>query len=180
MTRKGPWTVLGTKQVYSNPWITVREDQVICPDGSAGIYGVVEPRLATGVLAITPSKEIYLVGQYRYAMEQYSWEIIEGGVDDGEEPLAAAKRELREEAGIVAARFEPFGDEVHLSNCHSSERAFLFLAQDLTEVEAEPDYNEDLSVKRVTIAEALRMADSGEIKDALSLVALYRLARHLG
>jgi 8-oxo-dGTP pyrophosphatase MutT (NUDIX family) len=84
--------------------------------------------LATGVVAITPDQEIYLVGQYRYAMEEYSWEIIEGGVDDGEEPVAAARRELKEEAGIVAARFEPFGEEVHLSNCHSSERAFLYIA----------------------------------------------------
>ena len=83
----GPWTRVETQIKYSNPWITVREDQVICPDGSKGIYGVVEPKIAVGVVALTQDREVYLVGQYRYPTERYSWELIEGGVEIDEDPL---------------------------------------------------------------------------------------------
>jgi len=119
---KNPWTTLATRVVYTNPWITVREDKVLRPNGSPGIYGVVETRLATGVLALTPEEDCYLVGQYRYTMHEYSWELIEGGSDPGEDALAAAQRELREEAGLTARDWQPLGGEIHLSNCHSSER----------------------------------------------------------
>jgi len=99
---QNPWQTKSSRLVYENAWIRVREDQVTCPDGQPGIYGVVETRIATGVIALTPQHEIYLVGQFRYPTGEYSWEIIEGGTEDGEEPLAAAKRELQEEAGLVA------------------------------------------------------------------------------
>src|SRR5690606_11888068 len=130
---KNPWKTLDTKVVYENTWIRVREDVVVRPDGKPGIYGVVETRLAPGVAALTPENEVYLVGQYRYPMDSYSWEIIEGGSDDDESALDAAKRELREEAGLEASHWEALGPEIHLSNCHSNERGYLFLATGLTE-----------------------------------------------
>ncbi len=128
MNRANPWKTLQSKVTYQNAWITVREHDVIRPDGKPGIYGVVETRIATGVVALTDSHEIYLVGQYRYPTNEYSWEIIEGGSDPQETALDAAKRELKEEAGLMAASWEPLGSEIHLSNCHSSEVGFLFTA----------------------------------------------------
>ena len=176
---RNPWTTVDSKQVYSNPWITVREDQVIRPDGKPGIYGVVETRIATGVIALTPTLEVYLVGQYRYPTEMYSWEIIEGGADPGEEPMDAAKRELKEEAGVLGKRWEQLGEEVHLSNCFSSERAIFYLAQELQETEREPEGTEVLQIRTLPLAECIAMVDRGEIKDAMSVIALLRLDRLL-
>lgn len=172
-----PWTTLSSKVVYENAWIRVREDQVLRPDGNPGIYGVVETRLATGVVALTPEEEIYLVGQHRYPFDQYSWEIIEGGSDDEESALDAAVRELREEAGLEAEHWEPLGPEIHLTNCHSNERGYLFLATGLREVGANPDGTEELALRKMPLAEALAMVDSGEITDAMTIMALLRLDR---
>lgn len=176
---RNPWKTVSTRTVYSNPWITVREDQVIRPDGNPGIYGVVETRVATGVIALTPDDEVYLVGQYRYPTKIYSWEIIEGGADPGEAPMEAAKRELREEAGLVASAWEQLGDEVHLSNCFSSERALFYLARGLTETDREPEGTEVLQIRKVPLRECVAMVDRGEIKDAMSVIALLRLDRQL-
>jgi len=180
MSTENPWKRLESRVVYENAWIRVREDQVIRPDGAEGIYGVVETRIATGVVALTRSFEIYLVGQYRYTMDQYSWEIPEGGTDPGEDALAAAKRELQEEAGIVAGHWEALGGEIHLSNCHSSERAFLFLAQGLSEVPATPEGTEVLQVKKVPLEEAALMVERGEITDAMSILGIYRTLAQYG
>jgi 8-oxo-dGTP pyrophosphatase MutT (NUDIX family) len=179
MTEANPWKTLSSRVVYTNPWITVREDQVTRPDGAPGIYGVVETRIATGVLALTPDMQLVLVGQYRYTMEEYSWEIIEGGTDPGESALSAIQRELREEAGLIADRWEPIGGETHMSNCHSSERGFLFVATGLHEVEAEPEGTEVLSLRRVPFEEAVRMVTSGEIRDAISIMGILLLDRLL-
>jgi len=180
MSTDNPWTTLGSREVYKNPWIRVREDRVIRPDGAEGIYGVVETRIATGVVALTPDHHIYLVGQYRYTMEQYSWELPEGGTDDGEDALAAAQRELREETGLVARLWEPLGGEIHLSNCHSSERAWLFLARDLEIGQAAPDGTEVLALRCLPLRDALAMVEDGEIWDAMSILGIYRACHRLG
>lgn len=177
MGRANPWRRVASRVVYENPWIRVREDEVIRPDGAPGIYGVVETRLATGVLALTPADEVYLVGQYRYALDIYSWEIVEGGADPGERALEACKRELREEAGLIAAHWAPLGGEIHLTNCHSSERAYLYVATGLRHVGAAPEGTEELEVRKVPFAEALAMVDRGEIQDAVSIMAILRLDR---
>ena len=177
MSEVNPWQTLDSTVMYENPWIRVREDQVIRPDGQPGIYGVVETRIATGVVALTPDDEIYLVGQYRYPMGCYSWEIIEGGTDAGEAAIDAAKRELKEEAGLSAAHWEALGGEIHLSNCHSSERGFLFVARDLTEGAAMPDGTEQLQLRKMPLAEAYAMLDRGEITDGMTILALLWLER---
>lgn len=180
MSEHNPWKTVSSKVVYKNSWITVREDAVIRPDGSAGIYGVVDARIATGVIAMTPEKEIFLVGQYRYPLDVYSWEIIEGGSDSGESAIAAAKRELMEEAGIKASHWEQLGGTIHLSNCHSSEVGYVFLARDLEFHEAKPDPTEVLTLKKLPLAEALVMLDTGKITDGMSIIALERLRRFEG
>jgi ADP-ribose pyrophosphatase len=181
MPRRGnPWKTISSREIYRNPWLRLREDKVIKPDGSEGIYGVVEARLAVGVVAITPLREIYLVGQWRYPLNAYSWEIIEGGGDPEEDALVTATRELREEAGLVAKKWQPLGAEAHLSNSFSSERAVFFLAEDLSEVGAEPDDTEVLELRRVKFEEAFEMVDRGEITDAMSIIAIHRLSRIYG
>jgi len=180
MSEKNPWKTLTSSIVYQNPWITVKENQVIRPDGKPGIYGVVDCRIACGVVALTESNEVYLIGQFRYPTNEYSWEIVEGGADEGEEPLIASKRELREEAGLLAEEWAPLGGEIHLSNCHSSERGVLFLARGLKEVPSEPDGTEVLQRRCLPIRECMKMVYSGEIKDAMSIIALLRVERELG
>jgi len=174
---KNPWTTLGSREVYKNDWIRVREDCVIRPDGLEGIYGVVETRVATGVLALTPEGCIYLVGQYRYPTKCYSWEIVEGGADEDEAPEMAARRELLEETGLAAASWIPLGGPVQLTNCHSSERGYLYVATKLTQGTAAPDGTEKLECRALPFEEALRMVDVGEIEDAMSIIAILRLAR---
>lgn len=178
-SKENPWTTKDTRIVYENPWITVREDKVIQPSGCDGIYGVVQTRIATGIIALTEKSEVILIGQYRYPTECYSWEIVEGGAERGENPLEGAKRELAEEAGVIAEEWEQLGGEIHLSNCHSDERAYLYVAKGLSSVPKQPDETEDLEVAQVSLVTALDMVDRGEIKDALSIIGLLRMARRV-
>lgn len=174
----GPWTCLSTRPIYENPWIKVREDQVLRPDGSPGLYGVVHFRnLAVAVVPVDSQGRVILVGQYRYPLALYSWEIPEGGCPEGEDPLVAAARELREETGCTAARWDYLGS-VALSNSATDETGRLYLARELTQGKADPEETEDLAVKTVSWEEAYRLAMEGETLDVMTVAALAR-ARHL-
>lgn len=177
---RNPWQRRGSKLIYSNPWITVREDDVITPSGTPGIYGVIETRVAVGVVALSEDNQVFLVGQYRYPVDEYSWEIPEGGAEISEDPMEAAKRELREETGLTAERWEQLGGEVHTSNCFSAERGMLYIARGLRQGASQPDHTEELQVKKIPLAECLAMVDRGEIKDGLTIIAVLRIARLLG
>lgn len=172
---ENPWRTLSTRAVYDNPWIGVREDKVVRPDGEHGIYGVVHfKNLAVGVLAVE-GDFTYLVGQYRYPLEQYSWEIPEGGCPEGEEPLVAARRELEEETGLRALHWEKLG-EAHLSNSVSDEYAVWYLATNLTQGQAAPEGCEQISVRRVEFKNVLEEVMTGKITDSLSVMAILSYA----
>ena len=167
-----PWTTVESRPVYENPWIAVREDRVIQPDGRPGIYGVVHfKNRAVGVLPVDHEGHVWLVGQYRYPLDAYSWEIPEGGGPMSETPEATALRELREETGLVAGRLESLGRS-HLSNSVCDEEAFLFRATELAPGVAEPEGTERLQVCRFDWPTAWAMVRDGRITDSMSVIAL--------
>ena len=172
-----PWRTLSSREVYDNPWIRVREDQVIRPDGQPGIYGVVHfKNRAIGVLPVEDDGSVWLVGQYRYVMSAYSWEVPMGGSNPGESLEDAARRELREETGLRAANLERLGGDVALSNSVTDEVAMIFRASGLTPGVSEPEGTERLQVRRFEWSEAWRMLEEGRITDSVSVIALLREA----
>lgn len=161
---------------YENPWLTVWHDDVTRPDGSPGIYGVVHfANLAVGVVAVDADDRVVLVGQHRYSLDEDSWEIPEGGVPLGEDPLDGARRELREETGVQASTWQELV-RVDLSNSVTDERAILYLATDLTHGQAEPDPTEALDIRWLPFDEVLTMTFDGRITDALTVMAIQRVA----
>jgi 8-oxo-dGTP pyrophosphatase MutT (NUDIX family) len=175
--RVGPWIRRSRTVAYENPWIRVLHDEVMRPDGTPGIYGLVQMRnAAVGVVALDDADRVVLVRQYRYALDHVSWEIPEGGVPRDESALDGARRELREEAGVEAASWRELG-RVHLSNSVTDEVGTLFLATVLRTVPQALESSEaDLTVEWVPFDVALTMVADGRITDALSVIALQRVA----
>jgi 8-oxo-dGTP pyrophosphatase MutT (NUDIX family) len=172
----GPWLRHSRRVAYENPWITIWHDEVTRPDGAPGIYGIVHfANLAVGVLALDDQDRVLLVGQHRYALDQYSWEIPEGGVPDGEPAIEGARRELREETGIEASVWRELCRS-HLSNSVSDEFAVLFLATGLASGVATPDGTEALEIRWLPFDEVLTMTLDGRITDALTVLAVQRIA----
>jgi 8-oxo-dGTP pyrophosphatase MutT (NUDIX family) len=172
----GPWVRRSRRVAYENDWITIWHDEVTRPDGAPGVYGVIHfANLAAGVLVLDDRDRVLLVGQHRYALDAYSWEIPEGGVPDGEAAVDGARRELLEETGVVAADWRELA-RVHLSNSVSDELAVLFLATGLTQDVARPDGTEDLERRWVPFDEVLAMTLDGRISDAMTVIAVERLA----
>ena len=177
MEKRGPWSVVSSKDQYDNRWIRVTHHDVITPAGDAGIYGTVHfKNLAIGIVPVDAQQHTFLVGQYRFPLKQYRWEIPEGGGVLGVDPQESAARELAEETGLSAGRWQKLV-ECDLSNSVSDERAIAFLAWDLRQGASSPDPTEELALRRLPLLEAFRMVATGEIRDALSVVALQ--AAHL-
>jgi len=172
---KNPWMIRGQKEVYDNPWIRVTEYDVINPGGGQGIYGKVHfKHLAVGVIPIDEQWNIWLVGQYRFTLDQYSWEIPEGGGRMDEDPLEAARRELLEETGLVAGEWTKIST-LHLSNSVSDELGYIFLARELRQFSPEPEETEQILVRKIPFSEAVDMAESGKITDSRSVTAMLKV-----
>jgi ADP-ribose pyrophosphatase len=176
---KNPWTTLSEEIKYENPWIKVEEHQVLNPAGNPGIYGKVHfKNLAIGVIPIDEEGNTWIVGQYRYPLNEYSWEIIEGGGKMGVDPLESAKRELLEEAGIVAQEWELL-TKLHTSNSVTDEVGLIYIARKLSFTEAIPEETEQLQIKKIPIKEFIQMAMEGKITDSLSLIGIFKLSLFL-
>ncbi|MGH9679221.1 MAG: NUDIX domain-containing protein [Candidatus Acidiferrales bacterium] len=171
-----PWKVLSKAAVYENQWIRVDHHDVLGPSGGPGVYGTVHfKNHAVGVVPIDERGSVILVGQYRFALSCYSWEIPEGGGSLMVPVLESAKRELREECGLTAASWMELV-EMDLSNSVTDERSTAFLAWDLSETAAQPDEHELLEVRHVPFQDAVAMVKEGEIRDSISVSALLRMA----
>lgn len=176
MEQINPWVTRSSREVYANPWITVRENDVLNPAGNPGIYGVVHfVHTAVGVVPLAEDGTTWLVGQYRYTRNAYSWEIPEGGAKPGEDVLECAQRELLEETGLTAETWDPLLSGIQTSNSVCDEVGHLYIARGLTLGEARPEETEELTIKRLPLAEAIEMTLRGEIQDALSVAALLKL-----
>lgn len=170
--KRGPWEVVSRQQLYDNRWIRVTHHEVITPAGGAGIYGTVHfKNVGIGIVPIDAERHTFLVGQYRFPLDTYSWEIPEGGGAIGVDPVESAARELREETGLRAARWQKLL-ECDLSNSITDERVVGFLAWDLEQGEAVPEPTEQLEIRRLPLVDAFRMVKTGEIRDALSVLTL--------
>ncbi|WP_293300518.1 NUDIX hydrolase [Pedobacter sp. UBA4863] len=169
-----PWQTLSSEEKYNNNWITVTEHQVINPSGGTGVYGEVHfKNIAIGVLPLNEQHYTWLVGQYRYPLKAYSWEIPEGGGPLGTDPVLSAKRELMEETGLIAKQLTEI-QRMHLSNSVSDELAIIYLAQDLTQGKAAPEETEDLQLIKIPFAKAYEMVLEGEITDSMSVAAILK------
>ncbi len=177
---ENPWQTLNSAVRYENPWLTIRHEEVLTPAGTPGIYGVVSfKNKAVGVIPLDEAGNTYLVGQHRYPLDEYSWEIPEGGSPLGTDPLESAKRELKEETGLEAQRWTKIA-RIHTSNSATDEEGFLYIAEGLTEGNHEPEDTEDLRIWKLPLAEAVDMVMSSRITDALSVSGILMVARLRG
>ncbi|VAW03976.1 ADP-ribose pyrophosphatase [hydrothermal vent metagenome] len=167
--RIGPWTVQSDKTAFENPWIRIVDHKVVHPDGSDGEYGVVQfKNLAIGILAFDEDGRVPLIGQHRFALDRYSWELPEGGGPLDIAPLESAKRELAEETGFRAQSWAPLC-AFDVSNSVTDERAQCFFAWDLEAGDAAPESSEALTMKTVSFNELLDLVMAGEITDSLTV-----------
>ena len=179
MREHGPWTIKGTRSVYESKLVEVSEDEVIKPNGEEGKYATVRLADGAGVLALDDEGFVYLVKEFRYALGREDAEIVGGAIDEGEEPLEAARRELREELGIEARMWTEMGRVTHSTSMVKS-FSTLFLARGLTFTEKEEDSGEVLETVKMPFAEAVEKALSGEFVHATTCVLILRARERLG
>ena len=171
---ENPWTTISKKEAYDNPWIKVEEHQVITPTNKKGIYGKVSfKNLAIGILPLDENEYTWLVGQYRYTLDEYTWEIPMGGGPADQTSLESAQRELKEETGLLANEWTEIL-KIHTSNSVTDEVGYVYMARDLTQGETEFDDTEDLKIRHLPFKEAYEMVLNGQITDAISIAAILK------
>jgi len=173
------WKKLASKTIYDNPWMTVVEDRVINPSGGENDYGHIKFKTrAVAIVPIDDAGNTWLVGQDRYTLGEYSWEVPMGGAPKGEDALAAAKRELQEETGLRAAQWTKVM-RLHTSNSITDEEGFVFVAKDLQQGATNFGETENIKIRKLLLADAVAMALEGEITDAISVAALLWVKQNL-
>lgn len=178
---ENPWKTIASRKIYENPWIELEEHDVINPGGKQGIYGKVHFRnRAIGIIPLDNEGYTWLVGQHRYTLNEYSWEIPEGGGALAADPLDEAKRELKEETGLVARHWELIM-RFHTSNSVTDELGLVYLAEDIEQgMNAPEDTEADLIVMKVPFITALNMVMNNEITDSMSVAGILKVARIKG
>ncbi len=175
-----PWQTVESKEIYQNPWIKVEEHQIVNPAGNPGVYGKVHfKNKALGIIPLDQDNNTWIVGQHRYPLDEYSWEIPMGGGPIGVDILESAKRELKEETGLSAGKWTEVM-RIHTSNSVTDEEGFVFLAEELTQGETEFEETEVLLVKKLPFQEVVEMVMNGEITDGISIAGILKVARILG
>ena len=170
------WKTLKSKVVYDNPWMTVMEDRVVNPGGGENDYGHIRfKNRAIGIVPLDDAGNTWLVGQDRYTLGLYSWEIPMGGGALEENPLEAAKRELQEETGLLASDWRQLMF-IHTTNSITNEEGFIYVARDLTVDEPDAEESEVLQLRKLPLIEAVEMIRRGEITDVISIAALLRVS----
>lgn len=176
MPHSNPWKFISRRPIYENPWLRVDEDEVINPGGGRNLYGAIRFKTqAIGIIPIDEAGNTWLVGQYRYVPDEYSWEIPMGGSPHDEEILQTARRELKEETGLSAKKWTRLM-RLHTSNSVTDEEGFVFVAEALTEGETEFEETEDITLQKLPLTEAVQMVLDGAITDAISVAGLLRVA----
>ncbi len=179
MNTDNPWITQKTTEIYQNPWIKVEEHKIINPAGKDGIYGTVHfKNKALAIIPIYQDGNTWLVGQYRYPLNQYSWEIPMGGGLLGKDLLESAKRELKEETGLIAQKWTEIM-KIHTSNSVTDEEGIVYLAEDLTQGKTEFEETEILLIRRLPFTEVLEMVMNGSITDGISIAGILKAARIL-
>jgi 8-oxo-dGDP phosphatase len=176
MSQSNPWKFISRQPIFENPWLRVDEDEVINPAGRTNLYGAIRFKTqAIGIIPIDDAGNTWLVGQYRYVPDEYSWEIPMGGSPRDEGILQTAQRELKEETGLTAKKWTRLM-RLHTSNSVTDEEGFVFVAQDLTEGETEFEETENITLKKLPLTAAVQMVLDGAITDAVSAAGLLRMA----
>lgn len=171
-SKENNWKLKSTQQVYDNPWISVEHDEVITPSGTDGIYGRIHfKNKAIAIIPIDKDMNTWIVGQYRYTLKEYSWELPMGGGPVGQDKLDSAKRELQEETGISAKKWTEIL-RLHTSNCVCDEEAFVYVAEDLSFGDTSFDETEVLAIKKLPFSELLAMCLDGRITDAITVAGV--------
>lgn len=177
-TTANPWKSQSSKKIFENPWFALHEDNVINPGGGISHYGKISfKNLAIGIIPLDKDNNTWLVGQYRYVTDCYSWEIPMGGGPLNIDPIESAKRELKEETGLIANDWQQLM-KLHTSNSVTDERGLVYVARGLTQGETEFEETEDLLIQKLPLDEAIDRVLSGEITDAVSIAGLLKL-KHL-
>ena len=172
---ENPWRIISKKDVYETQWIKVTHHDVLNPAGNQGVYGTVHfKNYALGIIALDENNNTWIVGQYRFPMNEYTWEIPEGGGPVGQDPLASAKRELLEETGIEAGSWTLI-QRMQLSNSASDEEAFLYLAKDLAYHKPHPEDNEELEQRKISFGELYELVKDGKVTDSLTVAAVLKV-----
>ncbi len=176
---ENPWTTLSSKVIYENPWIKVEEDQVLNPSGGKGIYGkVLFKNKAIGIIPLDEDFNTWIIGQYRYTLNAYSWEIPMGGGPASLSPLDGAKKELKEETGLTAQAWTLIL-KIHTSNSVTDEVGYVYIAEDLSQGETAFDDTEELVIKKIPFRQAVEMVMEGKITDAISIAGILKAEKIL-
>ena len=177
---KNPWKTLKSKQIYENDWIVLTEHQVINPNGNKGIYGKISfKNTAIGIIPLDENKDTWLVGQYRYTLNEYSWEIPMGGGALSIDPLVSAKRELLEETGLIANNWTRIL-KIHTSNSVTDEEGIVFLAEDLLQSTPEFDDTEKIDIIKLPFQKAYEMVLDNKITESISIAGILKVGKMLG